>query len=122
MNQKEIIAHYQAAKAYSYLSTSKIKSCSFIIRNELTVTTIVSVGISDESEHSEKIAIFNAAKNGLSIKDCVLITTGSLCLDCAKAINRSGIAGTYYSNKAEVLALKYIDNKGNWAKKINEKI
>lgn len=122
MNQEEIIAHYQAAKSYSNLSTNNVKSCSFIIKHELRVTTIVSVGIADESEHSEKIAITNAARNGLSTENCTLITTGSLCLSCTKVINRAGITGIYYAEKAEVLALKYINSKGNWAKKINDAV
>ena len=41
--------------------------------------------------HAERNAIYNAARIGVSIKDCVMFTNGFPCNDCARAIIQSGI-------------------------------
>lgn len=42
-------------------------------------------------EHAERNAIYNAARIGVSTKDCVMYTNGVPCNDCARAIIQSGI-------------------------------
>lgn len=43
-------------------------------------------------EHAERNAIYNAARMGISVKDCILFTQGIPCADCARAIIQSGIS------------------------------
>lgn len=43
------------------------------------------------SEHAERNAIFNAARNGIRIEDCTAYTTVFPCADCARAMIQSGI-------------------------------
>lgn len=43
-------------------------------------------------EHSERNAIYNAVRMGLSTKGCTLYTQGIPCADCARAIIQSGIS------------------------------
>jgi dCMP deaminase len=42
-------------------------------------------------EHAERNAIYQAAKFGVSIKNCILYTTLYPCTDCARGIIQSGI-------------------------------
>ncbi len=42
-------------------------------------------------EHSERNAIYNAARIGVSTKNCKIYLTLSPCADCARAIIQSGI-------------------------------
>lgn len=42
-------------------------------------------------EHSERNAIYNAVRMGLSTKGCTLYTMGIPCADCARAIIQAGI-------------------------------
>jgi dCMP deaminase len=42
-------------------------------------------------EHSERNAIYNAARIGVSTKDCTMYTNGVPCMDCARAIIQAGI-------------------------------
>lgn len=42
-------------------------------------------------EHAERNAIYNAARMGLSVKDCVMYTQGTPCADCARAVIQAGI-------------------------------
>lgn len=43
------------------------------------------------SEHAERNAIFNAARNGIRTEDCTAYTTVFPCADCARALIQSGI-------------------------------
>jgi dCMP deaminase len=43
------------------------------------------------TEHAERNAIYSAAKNGVSLKDCTIYTSFFPCADCARAIVQSGI-------------------------------
>ena len=43
------------------------------------------------AEHAERNAIYNAARNGIRLKDSTLYVTGTPCSDCARAIIQSGI-------------------------------
>jgi dCMP deaminase len=43
-------------------------------------------------EHSERNAIYNAARHGVSLDDCVLYCTWPPCTDCARAIIQVGIS------------------------------
>lgn len=50
--------------------------------------------------HAEINSILNAARTGISTKDCVMyMTCGIPCTDCAKAIINSGISEIYCSSK-----------------------
>ncbi len=42
-------------------------------------------------EHAERNAIYNAARIGVSTKDCILYVEGIPCMDCARAIVQAGI-------------------------------
>jgi dCMP deaminase len=42
-------------------------------------------------EHSERNAIYNAARVGVSLKGCTLYTNGLPCAECARAVNQVGI-------------------------------
>lgn len=44
------------------------------------------------SEHAERNAIYNCAKNGISTQNCILYTTNYPCADCTRAIIQSGIS------------------------------
>jgi dCMP deaminase len=43
-------------------------------------------------EHSERNAVYNAARHGVSLDDCVLYCTWPPCTDCARAIIQVGIS------------------------------
>lgn len=43
------------------------------------------------TEHSERNAIYNAARYGTSLKDCYMYVTSFPCADCARGIIQSGI-------------------------------
>jgi len=43
------------------------------------------------TEHAERNAIYNAAKIGISTKDCTIYVSLFPCADCARAIIQSGI-------------------------------
>lgn len=43
------------------------------------------------TEHAERNAIYNAARIGVSVKDCKIYTTLFPCVDCTRAIIQSGI-------------------------------
>ena len=43
------------------------------------------------TEHAERNAIYNAARNGIRLKDSTLYVTSTPCSDCARAIIQSGI-------------------------------
>ncbi len=48
------------------------------------------------TEHSERNAIFNAARTGVRVEGCRLyVTTLYPCVDCARAIVQSGIASVH---------------------------
>lgn len=42
-------------------------------------------------EHSERNAIYNAARMGIDTNGCTIYTQGTPCVDCARAIIQSGI-------------------------------
>jgi len=43
-------------------------------------------------EHAERNAIYNAARIGVSLKNCCLYVTAMPCMDCAKGIVQAGIS------------------------------
>lgn len=43
------------------------------------------------SEHAERNAIYNAARNGIKIEDCTVYSTTFPCADCARGLIQSGI-------------------------------
>ena len=42
-------------------------------------------------EHSERNAIYNAARTGIALEGCTLYVTGTPCVDCARGIIQVGI-------------------------------
>lgn len=44
------------------------------------------------TEHSERNALYNAARTGLSVEGCIMYTTLFPCVDCARGIIQSGIS------------------------------
>jgi len=57
-------------------------------------------------EHSERNAIYAAAKKGIHTEKCVMYTMGMPCADCARAIIQSGIKAVWISDRWEREALK----------------
>lgn len=43
------------------------------------------------TEHAERNAIYNAARNGIRIEDCTAYTTVFPCADCARSFIQSGV-------------------------------
>jgi len=50
----------------------------------------------DWIEHSERNAIYNAARIGVSLKGCTIYMGGIPCIECARAIIQSGIKRIIY--------------------------
>lgn len=50
----------------------------------------------ETSEHAERNAIYFAARRGVSIEGCILYTTDSPCVACARAVIQSGIVKLMY--------------------------
>jgi len=63
-------------------------------------------------EHSERNAIFNAARVGTSTEGCIMYTPGIPCADCCRGIIQSGIKEVVVHNKWDM------NNPGHekWAK------
>lgn len=51
-------------------------------------------------EHAERNAIYNAARTGISLKDCVIYVPSLPCVDCARAIVSVGIREVVNSQQA----------------------
>jgi dCMP deaminase len=51
------------------------------------------------TEHAERNAIYNAARNGVKLLDSTLYSTSFPCVDCARGIVQSGIAGIIIPTK-----------------------
>lgn len=43
-------------------------------------------------EHAERNAIYNAARNGVAVNDCIIFINRFPCADCARAIIQTGIS------------------------------
>lgn len=50
-------------------------------------------------EHAERNAIYNAARMGTIINDCIIYVSHFPCIDCARAIVQSGIKRVVLSDK-----------------------
>lgn len=50
-------------------------------------------------EHAERNAIYNATRNGISLKDANIFVTHFPCCDCARAIIQSGVKRVYFISK-----------------------
>ena len=48
-------------------------------------------------EHSERNAIFNAARVGIPLEGCIIYMEGIPCMDCARAIIQAGIREIIYN-------------------------
>lgn len=55
----------------------------------------------DQEIHSEVSAILNAYKMGKSVQNCILFSSRSPCIDCAKAMIEAGITKCYYTETSE---------------------
>lgn len=51
--------------------------------------------------HSEVHAVLNALKEGKSVANCILYSSRSPCIDCAKAMIEAGIVKCYYTEVSE---------------------
>lgn len=52
-------------------------------------------------EHSERNAIYNAARLGTALEGSKIYITGPPCMDCARAIVQSGISEVYFKEPSE---------------------
>ncbi len=59
-------------------------------------------------EHSERNAVYNAARIGAQLKDCTMYTTWFPCADCARGIVQSGIKKVVYHRENP------LNNNSNW--------
>ena len=50
-------------------------------------------------EHAERNAIYNAVRVGVSLKGCVMYTSGLPCVDCARAVIQAGIVEVVIDKK-----------------------
>jgi dCMP deaminase len=62
-------------------------------------------------EHSERNAIYSAAKYGITLNGCRLYVQGTPCADCARAIIQAGI-------KKLVTHKQALDRSGHWQEDI----
>jgi len=62
-------------------------------------------------EHSERNAIYNAARMGLSLKGCTAYVTGPPCADCARGLIQAGIKEVVIPTDVSQCAIK---NKDKW--------
>lgn len=46
--------------------------------------------------HAEENLIYNAARNGVTTDDCIVVQTHSPCVQCARRLYQSGISSVYY--------------------------
>ena len=60
----------------------------------------------DYTEHAERNAIYNAARIGVSIKNCTLYTQLFPCVDCTRGIIQTGIT-TLVTHKPDYTHHKY---------------
>ncbi len=49
-------------------------------------------------EHAERNAIYNAARNGVSLEECICFISGPPCADCARGIIQVGITQVIVCN------------------------
>lgn len=52
-------------------------------------------------EHAERNAIYNAARNGVSLNGCSAFITGPPCSDCAKGLIQAGICLVRYETPTD---------------------
>jgi dCMP deaminase len=62
-------------------------------------------------EHSERNAIYNAARIGVSLKDCRAYVTGPPCADCARGLIQAGIKEVVIPSDHSKCAVR---NKDRW--------
>ena len=62
-------------------------------------------------EHAERNAIYNAARIGVSTKDCTMyLTCGIPCADCARGIINAGIIKIYVMEGGGAQSQKWLDS------------
>lgn len=73
------------------------------------------------TEHAERNAIYNAARNGVPLEGCTAYTTIFMCADCARALIQSGIkrvctpaytGGTYIQSESYDCAREMLQEAG----------
>ena len=62
--------------------------------------------------HAEMNAIYNAARQGVSLLDAWLVTTRAPCIACARAIHHAGLDGVVFAGEPVKDALNYLSNAG----------
>jgi dCMP deaminase len=68
------------------------------------------------TEHAERNAIYNAARVGLSTKNCIaILTCGAPCADCARAFIQAGIEAVYGLNVEGHCALTRQGGAAQWS-------
>ena len=48
------------------------------------------------TEHAERNAIYNAARNGIRLEDCIAYVNGIPCADCTRGLIQSGVKKIVY--------------------------
>lgn len=114
MSYSILNAHLKAAKAYAEFSkATKLKVGALVIRDRRPIVVGINgmpAGGSNECEemingeletkpevsHAEENAILFSAREGISLKDCIMIVTHSPCIPCARMIIGAGITHVYY--------------------------
>ena len=72
-------------------------------------------------EHAERNALYNAAKIGVSTKDCVMyLNCGVPCCDCARGIINSGIKTIYVCEHDITKSSHWIEHSKRSMKMFNE--
>jgi dCMP deaminase len=65
-------------------------------------------------EHAERNAIYNAARMGISLKECYMYIMGVPCMDCGRAIIQAGIVEVIYDNNPE----NPFEKNGRWVEQM----
>lgn len=50
-------------------------------------------------QHAEVNALYQAARRGIQVRDCILVTTMSPCSNCLRAVWQAGIDTIYFKEK-----------------------
>lgn len=110
MKENHILLYKKIVKELASFSTAdRAKVGCLILKDDRIVSTgyngqlpgephetIMKDGHDISTIHAEQNVICNAAKNGISLKDCVAFVTHSPCQSCTKLLIMSGIKKVYY--------------------------
>lgn len=69
-------------------------------------------------EHSERNAIYQAARNGIKLKNSILYTQGVPCCDCARACIQSGVSKIIVHEQWPLNGITKLNGSQDWIKSL----